>query len=288
LLPANNPSTALTVNSASSTIALASSSNPARPGVPVTFTATLSALAPSTTVPGGTVQFQIDGALFGGPVTLVAGLANSGGTSSLSHGYHAVAADYAGNANFIGSTNTLTQLINTPPVASLALFSRPPNLGLIIAMSNLLANATDADGDAISLVAVGAVSTNGGTISTNSHFVFYSPPAANGNVTDQFSYTVADIYGATSTNVVEVVLQPDAGNPSPNIVSITVHGDGTVTIVFAGIPGFSYLIQATTSLSLPISWTTLATLTAGADGLIIFTDLNAPRYPVRYYRTATH
>jgi hypothetical protein len=278
----------VTVTNALSTSVVSSSANPADSGSNITFTATLSTLAPSLAVPSGTVQFRIDGSPFGSPVTLSHGVAVSAGISSLARGYHTNEADYAGNANIVGSTNSLVEFIDTPPVAGLATFSRAQNLGLIIAISDLMANATDVYDDPLSLVAVSASSTNGATIYTNALHIFYSPPAINGNVTDTFSYTVADTYGVATTGTVMVTIQPASNGPSVNITGISTNGNGTVTIGFAGIPGFSYLIQATTSLSPPpITWTTLSTNTAGADGLFQYTDLNATNYSSRYYRTAT-
>jgi autotransporter-associated beta strand protein len=278
----------VTVTNALSTSVVSSSANPADSGSNITFTATLSTLAPSLAVPSGTVLFRIDGSPFGSPVTLSNGVAVSAGISSLARGYHTNEADYAGNANIVGSTNSLVEFIDTPPVAGLATFSRAQNLGLIIAISDLMANATDVYDDPLSLVAVSASSTNGATIYTNALHIFYSPPAINGNVTDTFSYTVADTYGVATTGTVMVTIQPASNGPSVNITGISTNGNGTVTIGFAGIPGFSYLIQATTSLSPPpITWTTLSTNTAGADGLFQYTDLNATNYSSRYYRTAT-
>ncbi len=277
----------LAVTNALSSNVVSSSENPALPGDSVAFTATLSALAPSLAVPGGTVQFQIDGSAFGGPVTLSNGVAVSSSTASLSHGYHTNEADYAGNTNILGSTNTLIQLINTPPVAGLASYSRAPNQGLTIAISNLLSNASDADGDALVLAAVSATSTNGAAITTNASDVFYSPPATNGNVPDAFSYTVADPYGATSSNLVIVNIQSVSNGPPPvNITGITLLGDGTVQLNFMGTPGGVYLIEAATNLSQPIVWTTVGTNTADTNGVFSFTDINATNFGDRYYRTA--
>jgi hypothetical protein len=277
----------VTVTNALSTNVVSSSANPADSGSSVTFTATLSTLAPSLAVPSGTVQFQIDGSPFGSPVTLTNGVAVSAGINSLSRGYHTNEADYAGDTNIVGSTNTLVEFIDTPPVAGLATFSRAQNLGLIIAISDLLANAADVYDDTLSLVAVSTNSTNGATIYTNISYIFYSPPAINGNVTDSFSYTVADTYGVTGTGTVMVTIQPAYNGPSVNITGISTNGNGTVTIGFAGIPGLNYLIQAATNLSPPITWTTLSTNMAGTNGLFNFTDLNATNYTSRYYRTAT-
>ncbi len=277
----------LTVSNALSSNVVSSSENPALPGDSVTFTATLSALAPSLAVPGGAVQFQIDGSPFGGPVTLSNGVAVSGSTASLSHGYHTNEADYAGNTNILGSTNTLIELINTPPVAGLASYSRAPNQGLTIAISNLLSNASDADGDALVLAAVSATSTNGAAITTNASDVFYSPPATNGNVPDAFSYTVADPYGATSSNLVIVTIQSVSNGPPVNITGISVLGNGTVQLNFTGMPGGVYLIEAATNLSQPIVWTTVGTNTADTNGVFNFTDINATNFGDRYYRTST-
>jgi hypothetical protein len=272
----------LTVTNALSTNALSSSENPALPGDPVTITAALSALAPSQAVPGGTVQFEIDGSMFGSAAALSNGVAVSGSITSLSHGYHTNEADYAGNANIAGSTNTLIELINTPPVAGVAIYSRPLNSGLTIVISNLLTNATDADGDALSLAAVGTNSNNGATISTNATSVLYSPPANKGTVPDAFSYTVADIYGATSSNTVIVTVQP----PALNVTGINFSRDGAVQLNFTGTPGYTYLIQAATNLTPPIRWATVCTNTADINGMFSFTGAIATNCNACYYRAA--
>jgi len=101
-----------TVNKANTSTTVTSSVNPSASGQAVTFTATVSAVAPGAGTPSGTVQFTIDGVNFGAPVTLVAGSATSGSTSTLSTGTHSVTGIYSGDANFNGSTSpTLTQTV---------------------------------------------------------------------------------------------------------------------------------------------------------------------------------
>ena len=56
-------------------------------------------------------------------------------------------------------------------------------------------------------------------------------------------------------------------------------------IIASGIPGGTYLIQATTNVSLS-PWETIATNVALANGLISFVDLTATNYTSRYYRIA--
>jgi len=82
---------------------LASNTNPAKTGVPVTFTATVSPSAAT-----GTVQF-FDGSTLLGTVALSSGQASLT-TSSLTAGKHSITAVYGGNANFASSTSAvLTQ-----------------------------------------------------------------------------------------------------------------------------------------------------------------------------------
>jgi len=281
----------LTITNAVSTNAVSASPNPALPGALVTFTSTLSTLAPSLAVPTNAVQFQIDGTPSGAPIYPTNGVAAIS-SSSLAHGYHTIEADYAGDTNavgvtnILGSTNTVMELINTPPVAGTATYQRAANATLIIPISSLLTNATDADGDPLTLVSVSSTSTNGATVASDTNNVYYMPPATNGNVTDAFLYTVSDNYGATNQGTVVVTVIVN-NNQSVNITGTTTLGNGTVLISFAGIPNYSYLIEATTNLTPTIVWTILSTNTAGTNGLFQYNDLDSTNYPTRYYRTAT-
>jgi len=72
-------------------------------GKAVSFTAMVSS---AEGTPGGTVQFQIDGADFGSPVELTNGSASSDATSSLTAGEHVITAAYGGNVNFSASTGS--------------------------------------------------------------------------------------------------------------------------------------------------------------------------------------
>jgi hypothetical protein len=61
---------------------------------------------------------------------------------------------------------------------------------------------------------------------------------------------------------------------------------GCASLTCSGIPNSTYLIQATTNLAAP-TWTTIATATAGSNGLFNFTDPDSTNYPCRFYRTST-
>ncbi|MEQ1643087.1 MAG: Ig-like domain repeat protein [Pyrinomonadaceae bacterium] len=94
------------VNPANTTTAVASSANPSVAGQSVTFTATVSPVAPGSGTPTGTVTFSIDGS----PVCTNAAMTGNQATCSSSNfnsGNHPVSATYNGDANYNGSTGSL-------------------------------------------------------------------------------------------------------------------------------------------------------------------------------------
>ena len=99
------------IEKASTTTTLASSANPATVGEPVTYTATIGALAAT-----GTIEFEDGGAVipgcadqavsFGGATCTVAGYATTG--------EHTIAAIYSGDGSYLSSTSSaLTQAISS-------------------------------------------------------------------------------------------------------------------------------------------------------------------------------
>jgi hypothetical protein len=94
------------------TTTLTSSANPAPSGQPITYTATVSPVLPSVSVPTGTVQFRFEGDALGDPVPLVGGIAVSAPVSGISPGDHAITAIYSGDAAFAGSIGSLTQTVH--------------------------------------------------------------------------------------------------------------------------------------------------------------------------------
>ena len=95
----------LTVAPAGTVTTVASSVNPSVVGSTVTFTATLTPNSGAFDN-GGTVQFVVDGANFGVPITPLAGQASIA-DSSLGQGGHTVTAIYSGDTNLNGSSGIL-------------------------------------------------------------------------------------------------------------------------------------------------------------------------------------
>jgi parallel beta-helix repeat protein len=110
----SSPTLSQTVQPASTTTSLTSSANPTMFAQPVTFSATVAPVAPGAGMPIGSVTFS-DG---GTPIASASNLPLSGGTvafttSTLSVGFHAITATYAGNTNFVGSaSSSISQQIN--------------------------------------------------------------------------------------------------------------------------------------------------------------------------------
>jgi hypothetical protein len=194
---------------------------------------------------------------------------SSGGAVSLSitnlpRGTNVITAQYAGDDNYLGSTNLLAggQIVtNHPPVAGNATYTRSVN-AIKLSLSTLFTNVTDVDGDVISLAGV-STSTNGITVTTNSSLMVY---VNTNNVNDQFNYTVSDGFGGTATGTIVINYYP-----FPVVgqnASVTISG-GTAALSFLGIPNFRYGIERSTNLT---DWAVILITNAPANGAFHYTD----------------
>jgi len=102
------------IEKADSATALVSSENPSLEGSNVTFTATVTPVAPATTTPTGSIQFYTNGVACGGPRSLSGGVASIT-LATLPIGYTTVDATYVSDGNFLGSLDSLEQLVHAIP-----------------------------------------------------------------------------------------------------------------------------------------------------------------------------
>jgi autotransporter-associated beta strand protein len=112
-----------TVQPASTSLVLSSSLNPSTAGQSVTFTATISALFPSSNPPanpGGTVLF-FDGSTNIGqmPVSTTGGVTTATlSTSTLAVGTHSITASYSGDGNYLVSlSNSIPEMVKATALA---------------------------------------------------------------------------------------------------------------------------------------------------------------------------
>lgn len=125
--PTSNAS--LTVTKANTNTTATSSVNPSVFGQSLTFTATVSAVAPGAGTPTGVVQF-LDGGSPIGSGTLSGGVATFA-TSALAVGSHTITTSYGGDTDFNGSTGSLTgnpQIVNKANTATAVTSSVNPSV----------------------------------------------------------------------------------------------------------------------------------------------------------------
>jgi hypothetical protein len=106
-----------TVTAAPTTTVASSSQNPSLPGQSVTLTATVTFGSPGSPVTAGSVTFR-EGTCASGTILQAAQAVNGSGqvtftTSSLATGSHPINACYGGTTNFLASTGSITQEVNT-------------------------------------------------------------------------------------------------------------------------------------------------------------------------------
>ena len=91
------------MNQAGTTSVVTSATNPSVFGQSVTFTATVTAVAPGSGTPTGSITF-LDGSTTLGTATLSGGKATFK-TTALAAGPHTITVSYSGDGNFVTSTS---------------------------------------------------------------------------------------------------------------------------------------------------------------------------------------
>jgi hypothetical protein len=104
------PTTTANITQVSSATALVSSTNPSLQGSEAALTVTVTPVAPASTTPTGNVQLYINGVALGNPVALTDGVASLS-TADLPAGTNTVLAAYLGDSNYLGSSNSLVQVV---------------------------------------------------------------------------------------------------------------------------------------------------------------------------------
>ena len=153
---------------------------------------------------------------------------------------------------------------------------------LSIPLTNLLAIASDPDGDTFIVTSVSALSTNHANLTLAGGNILYAPP--NGYVgADQFTYTLTDYRGASGAGYVTVVVQA-----RPLITSVRLAGNQSAfSLAGAGATNQPYVLWTASSLNPPVNWMPMATNSAAANGIFSFTDSQVTNFAQRFYRVST-
>ncbi|MCX6865207.1 MAG: Ig-like domain-containing protein, partial [Verrucomicrobia bacterium] len=226
---------------------------------------------------------------FGATGTLPGGLTLTNGVLS---GTPTTAGTFTGtftasNGTTPNASQNFSIVINTPPTFAGYAFAAPYQKPTTVSLNKLQANASDADGDAITWSIPTSSSTNGGTVALQPDSILYTPATAFSGA-DSFSVTLTDARGAATIGTVTVTVGLAStvadGNPVGNAPRLTVLPGGNVVLTFQGIPFQPYQIQRTTNLA-TVAWSILDTVTASSVGTVTFTDTSPPTGSA-FYRLA--
>ena len=115
--------------------------------------------------------------------------------------------------------------------------------------------------------------------------ITYGPSTDVGS--DQFTYTIKDVNtGGTATSTADVTVSLGNASSVFNSISGTI---GNMNLRGYGIPTHQYDIQRSSDATFPDgSTSTLATVTAAASGVILYTDTDLSAPNPSYYRLAVH
>ena len=230
---------AQTVNKADTTTALVSDLNPSIYGESITFTATVSAVAPGAGTPTGTVTFK-DGATTMGNGTLASGQATFS-TSSLSVGDHNITAEYGGDGNFNASTSgPLTQTVNKADSDTTLSSSQNPSVfGQPVTFTATVAAVAPGAGtptgtvtfkDGATTLSTGTLASGQATISTSSlsagdHNItaeYGGDGSFNSSTSSPLTQTVSSTGGSSSSAGRSAPIPPRPQAP-PRILLLTVN-----------------------------------------------------------------
>ena len=245
-------SLAQTVSKDGSTAAITSSASPSVLNQSVSFTVKVSAAAPGSGTPTGTVQFRIDGSKFGSAVALAGGSATSTSISTLKLGNHTITASYSGDGNFTASTApSFTQVVSKDNTTTKLVATVNPSVyGQSISFTASVAAVAPGTGTPTGTVTFFDGSTTLKTVTLTAGAATYSTTKL---VTGQ--HTITALYNGSSTFAIS----------TSAVLTQTVNQDHTSTVVTASadpsIFGQSVTFTATVKAASPGSGTPTGSVT---------------------------
>ncbi len=262
------------VQQATTTVTGSPTANPAAYGVTETFTATLHAVAPGAGVPGGTVQFRLDGAPFGSPATVTGGVATSGPAAALAPGTHTVAMVSSGDPNFLGSSGSFTFVVSV--ITTQTTLSANPNpviFGNPVTLTATVSHTTGPGNPTGSL-----------TFKDGSTVLATETVASIAGGSSQASFTTSSLAAGAHTITAIYSGDPNFGTSTSSPLVVTVGKQATQVVANPAIvfENLANLLSPTGYLSLqPISATLLTKSGLPIAGqTLVFSAVASPGGPV--------
>jgi hypothetical protein len=275
-LTSESSALAETVQQASSSLTLSADINPSVFGQAVTFTATLSAVAPGSGVPTGNVTFA------DGSTSLATVALNSQGQatftiSTLSVGAHNIQANYEGDSNFTGSSNSLSQTVNKGSTAvSLTSAANPSTVGDSVTFTATVSAVAPASGAPTGTVTFtdatdpsNPVTLGTAPLGSNGQATFATSALVVGNHTIEATYSGDSVFLGSNAPALNQVVQTAASTTtiSSNSNPVTFGVSVTFTATVTGKPGIA---APTGMVTFKDGNTILATKTLGNNGQATF------------------
>jgi Tol biopolymer transport system component len=260
-LVSTSPALSQTVNKSATTIALNLSANPSMYGQPVTASAAVASVAPGTGSPSGDVQFKVDGANLGGPITLVGGSATSPAIIA-GAGVHAITALYGGDPSFAGSASASAALTITPAPLTVTAndatrYFGQQNPTFTTTVSGLV------NGDSASTLGVPVFATAAIRTSPVGAYPITVSGLANTNYT--FNYVAGALHVDQAPTVTTLTSSPNPSFANMSVVlTATVASSAPAGLNPSGTGSVSFMRGATTLATVPLdnSGQASATITA--------------------------
>lgn len=186
--------------------------------------------------------------------------------------------NYAGGD---GNDVVLTMLNHAPIPAAYKFAATDQGVPATLGFAKLMSGATDPDpGDTVSFANVMAASAEGGSLTTNSQGVTYTPPSiiSGTNYLDYFYYTITD-GKAVSTGTVTVEVR-SANAITFNMLPLAISNN-VPYVRFAGSPSTTYTLQRSGDMT---NWTFSVSVPTGTNGIGAYLDTDAPNTN-GFYRT---
>ena len=251
------------VNQAPTATVLVQNANPTTYGQPVTFTATVSVVAPGAGTLTGTVQFKVGGVNVGVPTALDGSRRAAYTTSALTVGAHTVTAVYdedGADGHFLASTsNSLVHTVNIAPSTTTLITSKTPTVFgepmVFTATVPVGATGTVTFKDGATILGTGAVNPVTGQATFDAATLGTPLAVGNHNITAVYGGS-ANYAGSTSNIVVQRVNKANTTtvvvsslNPSQFHDNVTFTATVAVVAPGAGSPtGTVTFMSGTTGL----------------------------------------
>ncbi len=161
-------------------------------------------------------------------------------------------------------------LVTIPPNASPEFpgfrIATPEDVPVTLAHAEILATASDAEGDALSLLVEEGATTAGGDIIAGEGYFTYTP-SIDYLGPDSFLLTVQDSRGGAVSAILDI--EVIGGNGIEGVAPALEKTAGGPLIRFTGVPGFGYRLQRSFDL---LEWSTLEPVLRDPEGLLEYLD----------------